>query len=168
MEFKDFHRYKCLRSTFLWKICEYQSSLGTLKKFKHRPALTNIKYNCGVLFLVKCIAYVFFPVYFLHVKYHHCITQSELTELLKTVRIYWNSCRVLWSQGLLGASHWVTAWSPRVKDNRIQSLKLHAWNLFYRFWHSFDVMKWNNHWVSFLHFYVVVVYSIVARLSGEN
>ena len=73
--FTDFQQYKWLRPASRWKICEYQSSLVTVKEFKHSPALPNIKYNCGVLFLVKCISF---------------LTQSELNKTLKTVRILLN------------------------------------------------------------------------------
>ena len=40
-------------------LCISEPSLGILEKFQHSSALTNIKYNCVVLFWVNCIGYLF-------------------------------------------------------------------------------------------------------------
>ena len=60
---------------------------------KHSLSLPDTKYNCAALFpSYVFVIYVYFQLYFL--KETQGKTQSELTEMLKIVRISWTSCRI--------------------------------------------------------------------------
>ena len=76
----DIHRFSNLKwALTMWTVGNLWisgTSLSELKKFTHRSALPNIKYNCVVLFLDKwLVIYSCLKIYFRI--YHYCKTQSE-------------------------------------------------------------------------------------------
>ena len=94
----EYHRFPTVyvgKTNFLLKIGKSEPSLGMLEILKHRAALSNIKFNCAVIFFEKnvFVLCVCFQIHFLTDHYGN-LSQNWL-KCSKIVLIYWTSCGVL-------------------------------------------------------------------------